>query len=1305
MIMKPNFKLLAVLTTMSLQATLSGATLYWDGTTSSVNADGGTGTWINGSTLNWDTFAFSGSDSVWTNGAHTAVFGGAAATVTIGTGGVTVGGLTFNSNSYILAAGTNGLNFSSGNNVIQSFIGNNGNTASTITGLVGGTGANFILSSSADQRIFNLTFSGISAGGWTGSTTINAGTTLTTTTTSGNINQVLNSTSGITLNGGTIQFNRATNAQLNAISDSAAINVYGGGTFSANSADGGGASANETIGVVTHNSGMLNLNWINNPSSGGNIILSGFDRVGTASTLAVSFGAAGRFINSAVSTNTATNEIIGAWATTGGQAGINAQTDYAVYSGGNGTITARGIAASAQSTWSTTHSSTSNYTLNNNSVLAAANGRLTASRNINTLRSLTNTAAPSVVDATTDYITMVGNDLQDGDVVVSRNTTGGQLTPGRAYYVINAGGAGAGTFQVSTTPGGSAVNLTTAATGFVGAGVNLNGNTLGTTGILNGSSDPMAIGGGSGSSVTLPTTTSGNLYVTNGNASIWIDVPITDNGAGVLTLVKSGTSTNGSGDVTLAGANTYTGGTVINSGALTFFTNNSWVSGQNITFGGAGRINASVGALSGGTLDIDQGAVGVISGSSAITFSTTTGSGKLNYYGGGVGGGVLNMGDASGFTGDLHISNAGGTNPYPSVTFASIGDTAGSSIQFGGGQGDGNQRVIVAYDGASAMTLENRQVQILPRSLGNNAPRRNVLMNNSTNADHKLVIEQNLLNTVDRTGVEFQLDGSNAGNNEFAGNIGNSTYSAVTNPSEFALNVYKNGAGKWILSGDNTFTGRLLISRGTLSVGTFNDSDTAGALGMGTVIQLGGAEASPVTGGSGLASAMVLSGSNSGTLEYTGGAATTSRTFQIGSNATGTHTGGGAIANNGSGALTFTAANFNDTIAGVSATRTLTLTGSNAGNNEIQGIIRDNVASTGKINLTKSGTGIWKLSGANTYSGTTSIDEGILTFSNKAAKSSNSTVTAAAAGTIGLGVGGDGVADYSDADVATLFNDGQLGGATGLNLNAASGVAIDTTTGNFTQSTSLTASRALTKLGINTLTLTGSHTYTGATSVTGGTLNIASGASLAAGSAVSVTNNSTIIVNGTIGGTLNAATGTTVYGSGTVTGAATIAGNHNPGNSPGIQTFDSDLTYSGGSSTVQWELNADAILNSPVVFDQIIVNGDLDFAGLTTLNLVFNGSGSTVDWNDALWTSNQSWTIYDVAGTTTNFGNLQLTTINWLDGSGLAYSSSDNAGGSFALGQNGQDVVLNYTAPVVIPEPKAVLLGAIGLLLLFRRRR
>ena len=99
-----------------------------------------------------------------------------------------------------------------------------------------------------------------------------------------------------------------------------------------------------------------------------------------------------------------------------------------------------------------------------------------------------------------------------------------------------------------------------------------------------------------------------------------------------------------------------------------------------------------------------------------------------------------------------------------------------------------------------------------------------------------------------------------------------------------------------------------------------------------------------------------------------------------------------------------------------------------------------------------------------------------------------------------------------------------------------------------------------------------------------------------------------------------------------------------------------------------------------------------------TINLIFNGVGSGVLWGDVLWDSSQSWLLYDVAGTTSNFANLNLNAINWLDSGGNLFSTT---GGGFSLGQSGQDVVLNYT---VIPEPRAALLGSLGVLLLFRRR-
>ncbi len=59
-----------------------------------------------------------------------------------------------------------------------------------------------------------------------------------------------------------------------------------------------------------------------------------------------------------------------------------------------------------------------------------------------------------------------------------------------------------------------------------------------------------------------------------------------------------------------------------------------------------------------------------------------------------------------------------------------------------------------------------------------------------------------------------------------------------------------------------------------------------------------------------------------------------------------------------------------------SGTTTLTLNGANAGANTIRGLLADN--GSGQLAVTMSGTGLWNLSGANTYSGGTEINSGTL---------------------------------------------------------------------------------------------------------------------------------------------------------------------------------------------------------------------------------------------------------------------------------------------------------------------------------------
>ncbi len=96
---------------LATPSTARSATFYWDSDANATgnNVDGtnlgGTGTWDNLSTVNW--WDPVGPSEVQWNNANfdTAVFTGTAGTVTL-SGGITAGGLTFNTSGYLLTGGT-----------------------------------------------------------------------------------------------------------------------------------------------------------------------------------------------------------------------------------------------------------------------------------------------------------------------------------------------------------------------------------------------------------------------------------------------------------------------------------------------------------------------------------------------------------------------------------------------------------------------------------------------------------------------------------------------------------------------------------------------------------------------------------------------------------------------------------------------------------------------------------------------------------------------------------------------------------------------------------------------------------------------------------------------------------------------------------------------------------------------------------------------------------------------------------------------------------------------------------------------
>ena len=490
--------------------------------------------------------------------------------------------------------------------------------------------------------------------------------------------------------------------------------------------------------------------------------------------------------------------------------------------------------------------------------------------------------------------------------------------------------AGSITFDAATNPS----LKTLLVTGGTIRTTALNGNTLSVGGI----SSTGAVHVISGTGAVQALNAGDALYVNVGANSLTFSSTIQNVGAGATAsaLVKYG-----AGTLTLGGTNTYTGGTVINAGTVSYSANaNLGASGsRNVTFAGTGTLSGFNGTLD--QLTVNAGAVATLSNTTTVT--TTTGLGNIIF------GSSANLGNASNFHGSLLVQ----TGTSGNIQFSSLGDAAGSgNLQYGGKAGDGNQAITMTLSGNTGpLTLNNRRVEFIAAPL-NWAARYPTLKNDNASPSNKFVINTNLLNNTDRS-VSFRLGGSNAGDNEFAGVIGDSTfgymYDGVFSGNNMAangiVNMEKVDAGRWILSANNTYTGTTTITAGTLEVTNLANGGIASSIGMST----------------NEAGNLILNG---GTLRYAGEAGSTDRLFSLQGSSTLDSSGTGAINFTNTGAMGFN---------GGTAAKTLTLTGTNTGNNTIAAVIGNNTAATA---ITKTGIGTWVLSGANTNTGATAISGG-----------------------------------------------------------------------------------------------------------------------------------------------------------------------------------------------------------------------------------------------------------------------------------------------------------------------------------------
>lgn len=418
--------------------------------------------------------------------------------------------------------------------------------------------------------------------------------------------------------------------------------------------------------------------------------------------------------------------------------------------------------------------------------------------------------------------------------------------------------------------------------------------------------------------------------------------------------------------------------------------------------------------------------------------------------------------------------------------------------------------------------------------------------------------------------------------------------------------------------------------------------------------------------------------------------------------------------------------------SGSNSDSTLTVGFSNSSNASFDGVI-ENGTGTGKMSLTKIGTGTQTLAGtiANTYTGDTTVQGGILILAKTAG------VDAIRGNLIiGDGVGGLDVVRLTNsnqiADTSTVsFNGvGANSGVLRLNnqsetvggLNSTGGAGIvenesgsaATSTLGIAVATGATHSfsgvlrngdgagtdgtLALTKSGAGTQILTGASNYTGGTTVNEGTLLVNNTAGSGTGTGlVMIASAATLGGNGNINLTDGRATimGRLAPGDGT-----TAVGNFQFTLSAAMGATTSGVTFD--SATLAFDLGAaGSSIDLVGTSDQLLIAGtlnestDLSFNGTSTFD--FGGTGA-LGWYklvDANAASAFNW-----SGLTVDANGLITGGLGYINlGAGLT--------GTFHLGAGGAQGGFGdiYFQAAAIPEPSRVLFLGLGLAVLTLRRR
>ncbi|EHN1433470.1 autotransporter-associated beta strand repeat-containing protein [Salmonella enterica] len=605
------------------------------------------------------------------------------------------------------------------------------------------------------------------------------------------------------------------------------------------------------------------------------------------------------------------------------------------------------------------------------------------------------------------------------------------------------------------------------------------------------------------------TISGGTLVATNvdalGSGDVTDDATLELNTGGTFDNAISGSGQvvkSGDGALTLSGANSYSGGTLISDGTLV---------ASNVEALGTGDVtdNATLALNTGGTFD------NAISGSGNVVKS---------------GDGTLTLSGSNTYTGGTLISD--GTLVASNVEALGTGDVTNDATLALNTGGDFTNNISgsgqVVKSGDDTLTLS-----------GANSYTGGTLISSGT-----LVA----------TNVDALGSGDVTDNATLELNTGGTFDNAISGSG----NVVKSGADTLTLSGSNSYTGGTTISGGTLVASNVEALGTGDVTNNATLELNTGGDFINNIGGTGRVEksgdeTLTLSGANS----YTGGTLISGGTLV----ATSVEAlGSGDVTDNAVLELN-TGGTFDNAISGSgqvvkSGDKMLTLSGANsysggtlisdgtlvASNVEALGtgdVTNDAVlelntggdfdnAISGSGQVVKSGDETLTLSGANSYTGGTTISGGTLVATNVEALgtgdvTNNATLELNTGGTFDNAISGSGQVVKSGDDVLTLSGANSYSGGTLISdgtLVASNVEALGT--GDVTDDATLElntggtfdnaigGSGNVVKSGADTLTLSGSNSYTGGTTISGGTLVASNVEALGTGD---VTNNATLELN------------------------------------------------------------------------------------------------------------------------------------------------------------------------------------------------